>query len=314
MKVYRDTKLADGGSSLIGRSLAIGIFDGVHLGHQALVKGAIQCARDDGLRAALLTFEPHPAKVLAPQYAPKMLEPLSRRLERFEALGIDEVFIEPFNLDFAKIGPQEFIHKTLVETLQVRHVTVGEGFVFGSKQAGNVDLLVEMGQTLGFVTHPVSHVRQTGMVTSSSKIREFIHGGQIKGATLLLGRPPELFGSVVPGAGRGTGLGFGTANVRCENELLPATGVYAIKIRTKAADFEGVLNIGYTPTFGNETEIKVEAHLFDYSGDDLYGETIYLELIDFIRPERKFDGPESLKAQIGKDVEAAKAAFIELKS
>ena len=314
MKVYRDTKSAGQESPEVGRSLAIGIFDGVHLGHQALVNGAIQCAREDNLHSAVLTFEPHPAKVLAPQYAPKMLEPLSRRLERFEALGIDEVFIEPFNLDFAKISPQDFIEKTLVEALQIRHVTVGEGFVFGASQAGNVELLTEMGQKLGFATHPVSHVRQTGMVTSSSKVREFVHAGQIKGATLLLGRQPELFGAVVRGAGRGTGLGFGTANVHCENELLPATGVYATKVRTKDGNFEGVLNVGYTPTFGDETEIKVEAHLFDYSGDDLYGETIYLELIDFIRPERKFDGPESLKAQIGKDVEAAKAALIELKS
>ena len=274
----------------------------------------LQCAKEDGLNSAILTFEPHPAKVLAPDYAPKMLEPISRRLERFEKLGVDEVFIEPFTLDFAKISPQDFIRDTLVNQLSVRHVTVGEGFVFGSKQAGDVALLTTMGQELGFATHPVSHVRQTGMVTSSSKVREFIRSGQIKGATLLLGRHPELFGSVVPGAGRGTGLGFGTANVECENELLPATGVYAIKIRTKSGNFEGVLNVGYTPTFGNETEIKVEAHLFNYSGDDLYGETIYLELVDYIRSERKFDGPEALKAQIGKDIDAAKAALKDLKS
>ena len=313
MKVYRDTNAApqDGSS---GRSIAIGIFDGVHRGHQELVNGAMQCAKEDGLNSAILTFEPHPAKVLAPDYAPKMLEPISRRLERFEKLGVDEVFIEPFTLDFAKISPQDFIRDTLVNQLSVRHVTVGEGFVFGSKQAGDVALLTTMGQELGFATHPVSHVRQTGMVTSSSKVREFIRSGQIKGATLLLGRHPELFGSVVPGAGRGTGLGFGTANVECENELLPATGVYAIKIRTKSGNFEGVLNVGYTPTFGNETEIKVEAHLFNYSGDDLYGETIYLELVDYIRSERKFEGPEALKAQIGKDIDAAKAALEDLKS
>ena len=313
MQIYRDTQSALPQSSK-GRSIAIGIFDGVHLGHQALVEGAMSCADVDGLSSAILTFEPHPAKVLAPDYAPKMLEPLSRRLERFEKLGVDEVFIQPFTLDFARRSPEDFIEKTLVGQLRVRHVTVGEGFVFGAKQAGDVTLLKKMGESLGFATHPVNHVRQTGMVTSSSKVREFIRNGQIKGATLLLGREPEIFGSVVPGAGRGTGLGFGTANLSCENELLPATGVYAICARTKAGNFEGVLNVGYTPTFGSETEIKVEAHLFDYSGDDLYGETIYLELVDYIRTERKFDGPESLKAQIGQDIEAAKAALKERSS
>jgi riboflavin kinase/FMN adenylyltransferase len=313
MKIYRNTESVPQEPGP-GRSLAIGIFDGVHLGHQALVNGAIRWAQQDKLRSAILTFEPHPAKVLAPKYAPKMLEPLSRRLERFEALGLDEVFIQPFNMEFAQMSPQDFVQNVLVEQLQVRHLTVGEGFVFGSKQSGDVELLSKMGQTLGFSAHPVGHIRQTGMVTSSSKIREFIVAGKIEGATLLLGRPPELFGPVVPGAGRGTGLGFGTANVRCENELLPATGVYAVKVRTNSGNFEAVLNVGYTPTFGGETEIKVEAHLLEYSGDELYNETIFLELIAYLRPERRFDGPESLKLQIGKDIDAARAAFAALQN
>ena len=313
MKIYRNTQSApqDNGP---GRSVAIGIFDGVHLGHQALVNGAIRWAQQDKLRSAILTFEPHPALVLAPQYAPKMLEPLSRRLERFEALGLDEVFIQPFDMEFAQMSPQDFVQNVLVDQLKVRHVTVGEGFVFGSKQTGNVDLLTRMGQTRGFSAHPVSHIRQTGMVASSSKIREFIVAGKIEGATLLLGRAPEIFGTVVHGAGRGTGLGFGTANVECKNELLPATGVYAAKVRTNSGNFEAVLNIGYTPTFGDETDIKVEAHLLEYSGDALYGETIFLELIAYLRPERRFDGPESLKLQIGKDIEAASAAFATLQN
>jgi len=313
MKIYRNTESVPQEPGP-GRSLAIGIFDGVHLGHQALVNGAIRWAQQDNLRSAILTFEPHPAKVLAPKYAPKMLEPLSRRLERFEALGLDEVFIQPFDMEFAQMSPQAFVQNVLVDQLRVRHITVGEGFVFGSKQSGDVELLSKMGQTLGFSAHPVSHIRQTGMVTSSSKIREFIVAGKIEGATLLLGRPPELFGPVVPGAGRGTGLGFGTANVRCENELLPATGVYAVKVRTNSGNFEAVLNVGYTPTFGDETEIKVEAHLLEYSGDELYNETIFLELIAYLRPERRFDGPESLKLQIGKDIEEARAAFAALQN
>ena len=196
MQIYRDTQSALPQGSK-GRSIAIGIFDGVHLGHQALVEGAMSCADADGLSSAILTFEPHPAKVLAPDYAPKMLEPLSRRLERFEKLGVDEVFIQPFTLDFAGRSPEDFIEKTLAHQLQVRHVTVGEGFVFGAKQAGDVALLKKMGESLGFATHPVSHVRQDGMVTSSSKVREFIRNGQIKGATLLLGREPEIFGPVI---------------------------------------------------------------------------------------------------------------------
>lgn len=311
MNIYRNTASAPKDNTS-GRSLAIGIFDGVHLGHQALVNGALRWARQDNLRCALLTFEPHPAQVLAPKYAPKMLEPLTKRLERFAALGVDEVYIQPFNLDFAGIAPEAFIQQTLVDQLLVRHVTVGEGFVFGAKQVGNVELLARMGQTLGFLAHPVSHIRKAGMVASSSKIREFIQAGQVEGATLLLGRAPEIFGEVVPGAGRGSGLGFGTANVRCENELLPATGVYACKVRTKSGNFDAVLNVGYTPTFGDETDIKVEAHLLEYSGDDLYGQTIYLELIAYLRPERRFDGPESLKLQIGKDIEATRAVLAAL--
>lgn len=293
----------------VGRSIAIGVFDGVHLGHQALINEATHWAKQDGLRSMVLTFEPHPAKVLAPAYAPKMLEPMGRRLSRFETLGVEEVCIHPFDLDFAATSPEDFVQETLVNLLQVRHLVVGEGFVFGAKQVGNIELLNRMGQALGFQTHPVSHIRQEGLVASSSKIREFVQGGQMAGATLLLGRYPEIFGVVEQGAGRGTGLGFGTANLRCENEILPATGVYACKARTSVGNFDAVLNVGYTPTFGGEAEIKVEAHFLEYQGGDLYGEKVYLELIAHLRSERKFDGPEALKEQITKDIDAARLAF-----
>ena len=289
-----------------GSAIALGIFDGVHAGPQALLNRAVELAKAEDLTSIALTFAPHPAKVLAPKYAPLMLEPLGARLERFEALGLDAVIVHPFDHTFAATAPKEFVRSTLGSALRARHIIVGEGFVFGAKQAGNVPLLKELESACGYQTHAVGHVRLEGIQVSSTKIREFVQNGHVDAAQLLLTRPYEIIGECVQGAGRGKGLGFGTANLRCTNEQLPSTGVYACFAEVSGQRWDAVVNIGYNPTFG-ASGLKVEAHLLDFTGQELYGQQVRLAMIGRIRSEVRFESPDELKKQIAMDVEQAKA-------
>jgi len=284
-----------------GSALALGIFDGVHTGHQALLEKAVHLAKAQDLTSIAFTFAPHPAKVLAPKYAPMMLEPLGLRIERFEQQGLDAVVVQPFNASFAATAPDAFVRKVLVDVLQAKHIIIGEGFVFGAKQVGNVKLLQSIGLELGFEAHGVEHIRLEGMQVSSTKVREFVNHGNVEAARLLLGHPFELIGECIHGDGRGRGLGFGTANLRCLNEQLPATGVYACFAQIGEKLWKSVVNIGYNPTFG-PSALKVEAHLLDFSGNELYGQQVRLAMIARLRNEVRFESPEALKQQIAVDI------------
>lgn len=284
-------------------AVAIGIFDGVHTGHQALLREAMRLAQADGLQSMVYTFDPHPAQVLRPDLAPELIEPLDARLARFDALGIDTALVEHFDLAFAATPAETFIRAVLVERLRARHVVVGAGFTFGAKQRGNVAMLRELGAPLGLTVHGIEHVRLGEGVVSSTKIRALIKAGAVADAAIFLGHPYALFGSVVEGAKRGATLGFPTANLQPRNALLPGRGVYVARAEGVFGRADAVVNVGVAPTFAGATAVlKIEAHLLDYRGPPFYGTDVRLTFLARLRDETRFASIDALKAQINEDV------------
>lgn len=302
MRVIHGSRAA---KNLPPQAVAIGIFDGVHRGHQALLQRAIDCARRDGMEALAYTFHPHPAALLAPEFAPLLIEPVARRLERLESLGLDGVLLEPFEHGFAQIEARSFVEDILVATLACRHVIVGDGFTFGHAQRGNVALLQALADKHGFTLHVIPPVRIDGLTISSTKIREFVRDGRVQSAAVLLGRPYEMQGQVVRGVGRGATIGVPTANVDADNALMPAVGVYAGYADGAISRHATVINVGYSPTFGGG-KLRIEAHFLDYAGGDLYGVRLRLHFVERLRDEQKFSGVETLTAQIHADIEHAR--------
>ncbi len=286
-------------------AVGIGVFDGVHRGHQKLLGKVLELARAEKLASVAYSFDPHPAQVLNPKLAPKLLESIDVRLSRLEALGLDTAVLEPFTRALSQTSAEDFVRQILVGRIRARHVVVGQDFKFGHKQGGNVALLEQLGSELGFTVHPVELLRLDGIAVTSTKVREFVWAGAMRGATLLLGRPYQLSGIVMRGAGRGHKLGFATANLSTHAELIPARGVYAARASGPFGNYPAVVNIGYAPTFGI-SELKIEAHLLDYTGDPLYGQPLAVDFIDRIRDEQRFSGPEELVRQIQADVERAR--------
>lgn len=291
-----------------GSVVTLGTFDGVHQGHQALIRRAVEVARGEGVRAAAYTFDPHPARTVAPQYAPKTLMPLDRRIDHMAALGIDTVVIENFDATFAQVPADDWVETFLVDRLRPRLVVVGFNFTYGRARGGNPEQLRRMGAHLGFRVEEVSPVRVGAVTASSSRVRAFLLEGNPKGARDLLGRPYGLTGVVVKGDQRGRSIGFPTANLELEGELVPAHGVYATQVRwlsePERSLHPAITNIGARPTFRGQS-VTVETHLLDFD-DDLYGQRVEVELLDYIRGERRFDGPDELVTQIRSDVRAAR--------
>jgi riboflavin kinase / FMN adenylyltransferase len=299
--------VADLGQPPVAPAVAIGNFDGVHRGHQALVAAARTEADTRGAEAGVLTFDPHPARFFRPELAPPLLLPLARRLELLGEAGAGFVVVERFDAALAAMSPETFVDEVLVGALGVAHVVVGWDFSFGRKRAGTAAMLTELGRSRGFGVTVVAPVTVDGMPCSSTKIREFLLEGRIEGAALLLGRPPEITGLVVRGAGRGRGLGFATANLAPEgDDLAFRNGIYAARavLLEGGAVHGAAVSIGTNPTFqsGGRAALTVEAHLLDYPGGDLYGARVRLQLVARLRDERRFDSVEELIAQIGRDV------------
>lgn len=291
--------------------MTLGTFDGVHRGHQALIRRAVEGARAEGVRAAAYTFDPHPAKTVAPQFAPRTLMPLDRRIDHMADLGVDAVVVEAFDAAFAQIPADDWVERYLVDRLRPRLVVVGFNFTYGRARGGNPDQLRRMGAHFGFRVEEVSPIRVGAVTASSSRVRAFLLEGNPKGAADLLGRPFGLTGTVVRGDQRGRSIGFPTANLSLEGELVPAHGVYATRVRwlsePSRALHPAITNIGSRPTFRGQS-VTVETHLFDFD-EDLYGQRIEVELMAYIRGERRFDGPEDLAAQIREDAAAARSAL-----
>ncbi len=303
MKVYSSLVEASNGS-LRGCAICLGNFDGVHLGHRALFAEA---AKHGAVVA--LTFQPHPGKVLQPQLAPRLIVGQARKLELLEASGAQAVIVQPFSTEYARTTPTAF-EEALFDGVGARTVVVGYDFTYGTKRAGSVATLEQAAASRGAQVKTVSAVCIGGVVVSSSKVREYVLEGRVEAAAQLLGRPFDLDGVVVPGAGRGRTIGFPTANIDTANELRPAAGVYAVRVRVLDGDDAawrgGAANIGVKPTFGGG-EVTIEAHLFDYSGD-LYARKLRVQFLERLRAEMRFASATELSSQIARDLEAARSA------
>jgi riboflavin kinase/FMN adenylyltransferase len=290
-----------------GLAVAIGNFDGVHLGHRRLLDEARARAAAHGARAAVLTFTPHPAKLFAPDRAPPLILSLERRLELCAAAGIELAIVEPFTRQLAAIEADDFVKQALARDLGARDVIVGYDFSFGRGRAGDTRRLAALGDALGIGVAVIPQVTVDGVACSSTKIRELVTAGRTREAARLLGRPYELEGPVVRGAGRGRALGFPTANVAADAELRPALGIYAARALILDGPAAGAarpaaLSVGRNPTFtGPGAAVSVEAFLLDWDGD-LYDRRLRLEVGERLRDEQKFDSVAALVAQIDRDV------------
>lgn len=292
-----------------GVCIALGMFDGVHLGHQHVVRQAVLDARALGSRPVAVTFDPHPLSVVRPDRAPRLLQTPGQRLRALAGLGIDAVLLLRFDGELARIPGDEFIRRLATGFGRLRSVTVGQGFHFGHNRSGNVPLLREMGRPLGFVTHAVAPIHIGSERVSSTRIRTALREGRLGLVAELLGRPYALAGVVTRGRQLARQLGFPTANIDVAGLELPPHGVYAARARVEGRDHQAVLNLGLRPTVeSGESVPRLEVHLFDYEGD-LYGKELEAELVCMIRPEKRFTSVEALREQIGRDVIAAGQAL-----
>lgn len=288
-----------------------GNHDGVHVGHRALVARARAWADDVGADAAALVFDPHPTTVLRPEAAPALLTRIPRRAALLREAGADRVEVQRFDAAFAGLSPEAFVDRVLVGKLACVGVVVGPDFRFGRKRAGDVEALAAMGRTRGFDVAVVAPVEVDGERASSSRVRALLGEGDVAGAARLLTRHHEVAGEVVRGDGRGAGLGFPTANLAVEETLLPADGVYSVRVRRCGADgplLDGVANLGTRPTFGAGR--SVEVHLLD-ADLDLYGAELRVGFVARVRGERRFDGVDALVARIREDVATARGHLAE---
>jgi riboflavin kinase/FMN adenylyltransferase len=299
----------DGSRANAASVIAPGNHDGVHLGHQALVRSARLYASTHGLRAAALTFDPHPAAVLAPDRAPAPLTCLARRRELLLQAGADEVLVQPFSREFASLLPEQFLQALLQRG--ARALVVGPDFRFGKGRAGDVAMLQRFGQqhALGVIVEPPVMVGSARV--SSSAVRESISAGRVEDAASLLGHVHDVSGDIVLGNQRGRTLGFPTANLDSEAVLHPADGVYAVVARVLGREqqvlLRGIASLGVRPTFAAGR--SVEVHLFDFQGD-LYGERLRVGFVAWVRPQQKFSGVDALRDQIAHDCDAARAKLI----
>ncbi len=286
-------------------ALAIGNFDGLHLGHQALLAKLVDVARAQGLKAAVMTFEPHPREYFAPQNAPARLSSLREKLEYFEQAGIDDVYICRFNQAFSAISAEDFMQKILRESLNANTILVGGDFCFGAKRQGTVQSFIDA----GFDLIDFAPVQVNGERVSSTLVRNALSAGDLTQAQALLGRAYSISGKVVHGAKRGRQLGFPTANVHMRHERPALTGVYAVKLSVGKLDcMNAVANLGVRPTIAGVNKLLLEVHVFDFKGD-LYDKHVHVEFYHKVRDEMKFDSLDALKAQIAKDVVVAKEYF-----
>jgi riboflavin kinase / FMN adenylyltransferase len=287
--------------------LAIGVFDGVHLGHRAVIERALSDAQSGGGTAVVATFDPHPLRVLRPEKAPRILTSTPHKLRLIRALGVEYLLVLPFTREFADTEPDKFLRDLAGAGRPLREICVGHEWCFGRNRAGNLALMAEIGRELGFDEVGVPAVQIDGEVASSTLIRSAIEAGDLARAARFLGREYAILGTVVRGDGIGRKLGFPTANLAAHNEQFPPNGVYAVDVQRNGTKLRGVVNIGVRPTVANASgERLLEVHLFDFSGD-IYGEDIEVAFRKFLRSEQKFPSLDALKAQIAEDVATARA-------
>jgi riboflavin kinase/FMN adenylyltransferase len=289
--------------------LAIGFFDGVHLGHQQIIRQTIMDARQHEALALVITFDVHPNTVVSPARTPPLIHSLARKIRRIESLGADALLLIHFDRGFSERTGEQFLRSLAEDFDQIRSVCVGAAFVFGHRRSGNVELLKRLGSELGFAVHGLAAVALDGRTVSSTRIRQAIAGGDFDAASQMLGRSYALAGSVVRGDGLGRQLGFPTANLDTAGLALPPRGVYAVQARTGGQLHRAVLNIGLRPTLQNpQPELRVEAHLLDFDAD-LYGQELEILFVDRLRGERQFASLKELRGQIAQDILEAQLRF-----
>jgi riboflavin kinase/FMN adenylyltransferase len=289
--------------------LTVGNFDGVHLGHRAILDTVTARARANAGPAVVYSFDPHPRSVLHPERAPGLLTTLDQKSELLAAAGIDVLIVEPFTREFAQMPPERFVRDWLHARVAPKEVYVGYDFHFGRDRLGSMQMLTELGPKLGFSVTIIPEVTVRGADLNSTRIRELLHGGEVEEAAALLGRPYAVRAEVIRGAQRGRTLGFATANLEAPN-VLPAAGVYAgwarrIGTGAESRPLPAVANVGVRPTFENAARVLLEVHLLDFAGD-LYAEHLEFSFLQRLRAERRFEGPDALRAQIARDIAAAR--------
>jgi riboflavin kinase/FMN adenylyltransferase len=310
MRLYRHE--TDIPTDAQGAVVTLGNFDGVHLGHQAVIAEAAKVARAASRPLAVLTFEPHTRAFFRPDAPPFRLTPLRTKLHALETLGVDLVIALAFDKALAQMSAEDFARDILAGGMKISHAVAGEDFRYGNKHAGTMDSLVDAGARYGFGVTRVAPVSAgDGIKYSATAIRQFIAEGNVRAAAALLGRPWEIDGHVIGGDRRGRELGFPTANIKLDEYLRPAFGIYAVRARLDQPDgtwFDGVANLGIRPMWQTD-EPMLEAHLFDFSGD-IYGQVLRVRLIERLRAEQRFDSVEALVRQVDRDKIAAREALL----
>lgn len=305
MKIFHGT---DNANILRPTVTTLGVFDGLHIGHQRIMSKIVERSKELGVVPTAITFDPHPRAVLHPESAPPLLQTLDQRLANFEVLGIEQAIIIPFDKEFAAIEAEQFLNEIVRERLQAKEVYLGKGFAFGKGREGNIELLRRMSEQNGFFADEVDEVTLRGRRVSSSTIRKLLGEGRVNLARRMLGRPYGVEGVIEHGAKRGRTLGFPTANLKPHNRVIPKFGVYATAALVDGTWRRSITNIGIRPTFENDNQPSIETFIFDFDGD-LYGDSIRVRFLHRIRDERKFAGIEELKAQIEKDTARAANYF-----
>ena len=290
--------------------LALGNFDGLHRGHVAIINRVRGRAYERGVLPIALTFDPHPARVIRPDKAPKLLMTSTQKFEALTTAGIGGIAVVRFTEEMSRWEPERFVVNALVEWLKVSEVWVGANFLFGHERAGNFSLLRELGARHGFRAEKIEPVRYKDFVVSSTRIRRLVAEGSVDEAGVLLGHHYAINGVVVPGEGRGREIGVPTANIRSDNELLPLDGVYATLVTLDGVVYPLVTTVGLRPTFGEGRRV-LETHVFDLTRD-LYGVPLRLSFVRRLRDEMEFDGVESLRSQIEADCRQARKLFSQI--
>jgi len=290
-------------------ALTIGNFDGVHLGHQAMLERVNRAARSRGLVSAVMTFEPHPREFFAPDKAPTRLTSLREKLERLAELGVDQVLVCRFDYDFARIAAGEFIERIVVGGLGARWVLVGDDFRFGARRLGDFDLLAAAGRRFGFEVERMPSYAVGGVRASSTAVREHLAAGDMDGAAALLGRPYSISGRVVHGDKLGARIGFPTANVRLQHNRPPVMGIFAVELAGLGpSPLPGAASLGVRPTVRSDATPVLEVHLFDFDRD-VYGQRVQVGFFKKLRDEEKYPDLDTLTAAIARDVIAARMYF-----
>ena len=305
MRLFHGTDNADIARPTV---LTLGVFDGLHLGHQLIMQTVVERAHAVGAVPTVITFEPHPRAVLHPESAPPLLQTFDQKIEALGVLGIEQTIVIRFDKAFARIRAEDFLGDVIVDRLHAREVYLGRGFAFGHNREGNIELLRSVSKDLGFFADEVPEVRLRGKRVSSTRIRELLNQGRVNRARRMLGRPYGVEGRVIRGAERGVKLGFPTANLHPRNRVIPLNGVYVTATLLEGEWRRSVTNIGTRPTFETEAETSVETHVMNWSGD-LYGDVVRVRFLHRLRDETKFSSMEELRSQIERDVIRAQKYF-----